>query len=66
MIKSNIKQRLECLDINRLEKLIWKRGRFMKDGEFAIYLGKEYSAGKTKEGKNSVTFNRHRGCKKWF
>lgn len=23
----------------------------MKDGEFAIYLGKEYSAGKTKEGK---------------
>ena len=44
MIKSNIKQRLECLDINRLEKLIWKRGRFMKDGEFAIYLGKEYSA----------------------
>ena len=51
MIKSNIKQRLECLDINKLEKLIWKRGRFMKDGEFAIYLGKEYSAGKTKEGK---------------
>ena len=48
MIKSNIKQRLECLDINRLEKLIWKRGRFMKDGEFAIYLGKEYSAGKKK------------------
>ena len=31
MIKSNIKQRLECLDINRLEKLIWKRGRFMKE-----------------------------------
>ena len=51
MIKSNIKQRLECLDINRLEKLIWKRGRFMKDGEFAIYLGKEYSAGETQEGK---------------
>ena len=23
----------------------------MKDGEFAIYLGKEYSAGKTKEEK---------------
>ena len=51
MIKSNIKQRLECLDINKLEKLIWKRGRFMKDGEFAIYLGKEYSAGETQEGK---------------
>ena len=51
MIKSNIKQRLECLDINKLEKLIWKRGRFMKDGEFAIYLGREYSAGETQEGK---------------
>ena len=51
MIKSNIKQRLECLDINRLEKLIWKRGRFMKDGEFAIYLGKEYSAGEIEKGK---------------
>ena len=51
MIKSNIKQRLECLDINKLEKLIWKRGRFMKDGEFAIYLGKEYSAGKIEKGK---------------
>ena len=51
MIKSNIKQRLECLDINKLEKLIWKRGRFMKDGEFAIYLGKEYSAGEIEKGK---------------
>ena len=51
MIKSNIKQRLECLDINKLEKLIWKRGLFMKDGEFAIYLGKEYSAGKIEKGK---------------
>ena len=51
MIKSNIKQRLECLDINRLEKLIWKRGRFMKDGKYAIYLGKEYSAGEIEKGK---------------
>ena len=38
----------------------------MKDGKYAIYLGNEYTAGETQEGKNSVTFNRHRGCEKWF